>query len=413
MIDPRKLAIEDFTYHLSDEKIAQFPLPNRSDSKLLYFNANRQIMHQQFTDLPNLIPSGSLMIMNNTKVIRARLFFTKLTGAKIEVFCLEPELSLPIEQAFQTKGRVLWLCLIGNAKKWKQEILISRFNYNGIKGELKAKKVGEKEDLSIIEFTWDPSDLTFSEMLSYSGLIPLPPYMKRETIDSDKENYNTVYAKNDGSVAAPTSGLHFTSSILNQLIEKGVKLDYLTLHVGAGTFMPVKAALMEDHIMHDEQISISLKTLELIRDTMEVAPIIAVGTTSTRTLESVYWHAIKLMKNETKEEVIYIDQWFPYQFNNEELPSSKNALIFLCDWMKKCQLNKLAGSTKIIIAPGYRMKMLDAIITNFHQPQSTLLLLVAALIGNDWNAVYNSALENNYRFLSYGDSSLLFKNPNV
>ncbi len=409
MIDSGKLAIKDFTYILPDEYIAQFPLSNRSNAKLLVFDVNRKIQHHIFSAIPSLIPEGSLVIMNNTKVIQARLLFHKSTGAKIEVFCLEPYKNLPIEEAFQTKGNVQWKCMIGNAKKWKEEELIFSFEFNNIQGNLKAKRVGESNDLTVVQFDWLPSDIAFSEVLSHSGLIPLPPYMNRAANDTDIETYNTVYAKNDGSVAAPTSGLHFTTEVLKQLEDNNCKMDFVTLHVGAGTFKPVKAATMADHIMHEEQISISLETITHIKETIGISKIIAVGTTTTRTIESVYWHSILLMKNEIATCVINIDQWLPYKYKNDELPSAKEAFIYLCNWMIENKFNNLYGTTKIIIAPGYKFRMIDALITNFHQPKSTLLLLVAALIGDDWRKVYATALKEKYRFLSYGDSSLLYK----
>ena len=284
MIDTGKLAINDFTYELPEENIAQFPLGNRSDAKLLVFDVKQKIHHHTFSTIPSLIPEGSLVIMNNTKVIQARLLFNKSTGAKIEVFCLEPYKNIPMEEAFQSKGNVQWKCMIGNAKKWKEEVLNISFEYDNINGNLNAKRVGESNDLIIVQFDWLPIDLTFSEVLSHSGLIPLPPYMNRDANDADKETYNTVYAKNDGSVAAPTSGLHFTKEILKRLEDNNCKVDFVTLHVGAGTFKPVKSATMDEHIMHEEQLSISFETIKHIKDTIGISKIIAVGTTTTRTI---------------------------------------------------------------------------------------------------------------------------------
>ena len=413
MLNPQTLAIEDFTYLLTEDKIAQFPLCNRSDSKLILFNQESDIKHYHFFDLPKLVDAGSLFIMNNTKVIQARLVFYKSSGARIELFCLEPFEKVSMEFAFQSKGKVKWQCMVGNAKKWKNEELFFNVLSGNQNIKIIATKVGIQDDLTVIEFKWEPPSLTFSEILSTSGLMPLPPYMKRRAVETDKETYNTIYAKNEGSVAAPTAGLHFTSEIIELLKGNNCVIDYVTLHVGAGTFKPVKSEVMAGHIMHEEQIVVSLSTLELLRDKIDQVPIIAVGTTSTRTLESCYWHAVLLMKNTKVGNEVSIGQWLPYSFQENELPSAKAALIFLCDWMIENNFQNLGGSTQIIIAPSYKFKIIDALITNFHQPQSTLLLLVAALIGDDWRKVYSEALENNYRFLSYGDSSLLFKSNNI
>ena len=408
MKHPQHLSIKDYTYHLPEEKIAPFPLPKRDDSKLLVYK-NGQIIESYFKHLDEHLPSNSLLIFNNTKVVEARLLFTKATGGTIEIFCLEPHEQYPdITTAMLQKGTVWWKCLVGGAKKWKEEPLIKVVKNEGQDLIIEAKKIEQLTDCFVIELSWNDTALTFAEILHHAGLIPLPPYLNRAATDTDKATYQTIYAKHDGSVAAPTAGLHFTEALFKKLAEKNIEKDFVTLHVGAGTFKPVKAETMADHEMHTEFIDVQLALIEHLLIHID-HPIIAVGTTSLRTIESLYWIGVKLAVDswQLTESVPSISQWDAY-----ELPqnvSAKKALSDLINWMKYRNLQRLITKTQIIIAPGYQLKMAAGLVTNFHQPQSTLLLLVAAIIGDDWRTIYNHALENDYRFLSYGDGCLIMK----
>jgi S-adenosylmethionine:tRNA ribosyltransferase-isomerase len=405
MLHPKDISINDFTYPLPDEKIARFPLEERDASKLLVFN-NGEISDQSFRDLPNRFSKDDLLVFNQTRVVQARLFFYTAAGAKIEVFCLEPLNNKTIPEAMLDQGASGWLCMVGNARKWKaNEILRLEIKQNGLE-YIDIKLVERTNDGFAIQFNWDNSTISFAELLDYAGFLPLPPYLKRDADNIDKSRYQTVYASEQGSVAAPTAGLHFTSDTFDRLKIQGVACAYVTLHVGAGTFKPVKAARMEEHDMHSEELHVSLDLIESIANCR--GKIAAIGTTTLRTLESLYWTSVRLMKNPDSEISIDVSQWEPYQESKEELPESKQAFSFLAELMRSRAMETIQGKTQIIIAPGYTIRTIHVLITNFHQPQSTLLLLVSACIGDDWKLVYEHALQNNYRFLSYGDSSALF-----
>jgi S-adenosylmethionine:tRNA ribosyltransferase-isomerase len=405
MQHPKDISINDFTYPLPDDKIARFPLEERDASKLLVFNKG-EISDQSFRDLPNLFSKDDLLVFNQTRVVQARLFFYTAAGAKIEVFCLEPLRNRSIPEAMLDQGESGWLCMVGNARKWKEdEILRLEIKQNGLE-YIDIKLIERTNDGFAIQFNWVDSTISFAELLDYAGFLPLPPYLKRDADHIDKTRYQTVYASEQGSVAAPTAGLHFTSDTFTRLKLQGVACAYVTLHVGAGTFKPVKAARMEEHDMHSEELHVTLDLIEAIANCN--GKIAAVGTTTLRTLESLYWTSVRLMKNPDSEISIDVSQWEPYQEFQEELPESKQAFSFLAELMLSRGMETIQGKTQIIIAPSYRIRTIHVLITNFHQPQSTLLLLVSACIGDDWKMVYEHALQKNYRFLSYGDSSALF-----
>lgn len=401
---PKQLSIKDFTYELPEEKIARFPLRKRDESKLLVYK-DGIITDDIYANLPLILPQKSFLVFNNTKVVEARLLFEKQTGSSIELFCLEPaDEYLDITSAMLQKQKVLWKCLIGGAKKWKDGLLKKAIpvHHNQF---LYARKVEKRNDYFIIEFSWDNADLSFAEMLHLLGHIPLPPYLNRTAEEKDKETYQTVYAKQDGSVAAPTAGLHFTKTLLQNLKNKNIRSSFVTLHVGAGTFKPVKADTMQEHEMHAESIEVSLSFLEELLNNIS-EKIIVVGTTSMRTVESLYWMGVKILAKKT--DFIMVSQWEPYELPQHfSVAESLKAIINL---LKRNKETKLLARTQIIIAPGYKLKIVDALMTNFHQPKSTLLLLVAAVVGQDWKRVYQYALHADFRFLSYGDGSLLWKN---
>lgn len=396
------IRIEGYNYNLHEERIAKFPLEKREQSKLLFLHKN-QISEKKFSEIPDLLPENSFLVFNETKVIQARLLFRKSTGAMIEIFCLEPVVpSGDFQIAFQQKPPVTWKCLVGNAKRWKEEDLVAELHQEGQLVKLKARKIEKLSDFFLVEFSWEPYDLSFSEVIESSGLVPLPPYLNREAVASDKERYQTVYARYDGSVAAPTAGLHFTDSILRNLEQKGIVSDKVTLHVGAGTFKPVIADTAAEHKMHTEKIVVGLPFLEnLIQNPNRY--IIPVGTTSMRTLESLYWLAKRVLKNDHS---MVVDQWDPYNSSDDDDLSPDEALRILTEYLKDRNLNELKAETRLMIAPGYQFKYARGIITNFHQPKSTLLLLVAALLGDVWKEAYKFALDHDFRFLSYGDSCL-------
>jgi S-adenosylmethionine:tRNA ribosyltransferase-isomerase len=406
-MNPKNLSIKNFYYDLPDEKIAKYPLEERDSSKLLIYK-NGIINESKYKNLVAEIPEDSLLIFNNTKVVEARIVFQKESRSTIEIFCLEPDEKYnDITTAMLQKGAVLWKCLVGGAKKWKEELITKTINETLT---LTAKKIEKRNDYFLIELNWNDDLLSFAEVLHLAGKIPLPPYLNRDVEEKDKATYQTIYAKHDGSVAAPTAGLHFTENVLHSLKQKHIEADYLTLHVGAGTFKPVKADTMEEHEMHSEFIDVSIQLIEKIISKLDDT-IIAVGTTSLRTIESLYWLGVKLIQSSQKNEhkAIEISQWDCYELPQNIEP--KIALESLLNWMQKNNLERLLTKTQIIIAPGYKLKIADAIVTNFHQPKSTLLLLVSAVIGDDWKKVYDYALDNNFRFLSYGDGSLLWSNP--
>lgn len=403
-MDTKLIHISDYNYALPDERIAKFPLAHRDQSKLLIYRQGN-ISEDTFYNLPKYLPKGALMVFNNTKVIQARMHFRKDTGALIEIFLLEPANPSDYELMFQTTGHCSWYCLVGNLKKWKSGSLRREIIVNGKETVVTATRIGEHGTSHCIEFSWDTPQISFAEIIDVMGELPIPPYLNRETQESDKTTYQTVYSKIKGSVAAPTAGLHFTPEVLESLDSHDIDREELTLHVGAGTFKPVKSELIEHHEMHTEYIAVRRETLEkLLKHDCHA---IAVGTTSVRTLESLYYMGCKLIKNpDLNESELHVNQWEPYEkAENEYSPSqSIHALI---DWLDCNHQNTLHSSTQIIIAPGYDYKIVKMLVTNFHQPQSTLLLLVSAFVHGDWRNIYNYALSHDFRFLSYGDSSLL------
>lgn len=399
---PKNLSIQDFTYTLPDEKIAQQALTQRDSSKLLIYKDNI-IKEDVFYNIENHLNNNTLIFSNKTKVVYARMLFKKATGANIEIFCLEPYAPTnDIQIALQLKEKITWKCFIGNAKKWKNEPLI--LTVDNI--ELKAYLIEKNSQYNLVEFDWTPKDLAFSQVLEKIGHVPLPPYINREDTNDDKQRYQTVFAKIEGSVAAPTAGLHFTPQLLESLKKKKIIFDEVTLHVGAGTFKPVDANILENHEMHHEYIFISQDNIKNILNNLD-KNILAVGTTTMRTIESMYWLGVKAFFKTLKLED-EVQQWEPYSYNIE-LPSKIESLEAFLQFLTENNIDSYRTSTQIIIAPGYNFKIVDILITNFHQPQSTLLLLVAAFIGKDWKAVYQYALDNNFRFLSYGDACLFFK----
>ena len=403
MEETKHIKISDYNYTLPDERIAKFPLPVRDQSKLLVYRQG-EISETHFTSLPDYLEPGSLMIFNNTKVIQARLHFRKETGALIEIFCLEPIQPHDYALNFQQTHHAAWLCMIGNLKKWKEGSLQKEMTVKGKSITLTATRSACHGTSHWVDFTWNNEEVTFADILEVFGELPIPPYLNRDTEESDKETYQTVYSKIKGSVAAPTAGLHFTERVLCALKEKGVDLEEVTLHVGAGTFKPVKSEVIEGHEMHTEYISVNKTTLEkLIAHQGEA---VAVGTTSVRTLESLYYIGATLAQYpEANEEQLHVKQWQPYETHPDL--TAKEALQHILDYMKRNNLEALHTSTQIIIAPGYTYKIVKKIVTNFHQPQSTLLLLVSAFVKGDWHRIYDYALGHDFRFLSYGDSSLL------
>lgn len=398
---PREIQISDYTYTLPEEKIAHYPLQERDASKLLV-HQNGTITESLYRNIADFLPEDSLLVFNNTKVIHARLFFENANGGKVEVFCLEPqEANAEMASVMSRMKTIRWKCLVGRASKWKEKLLKKK-----IEGfELTAEIVDRISDTFIVEFNWQPEHLTFAEILDKAGMMPIPPYLHRHSDEIDLTRYQTVYAKHEGSVAAPTAGLHFTEAVFESLKRKNIETTEVTLHVGAGTFKPVKSEAMAGHEMHAELIDVKRETVEkLIAAKENSKAIIAVGTTSMRTLESLYWMGVKEASNpKASVQDLEIKQWDAY-----ELPGNDNALNLLLNWMKQNSLERIVCKTQIIIAPPYNPKVVNALATNFHQPNSTLLLLVAAVVGNDWKKVYDYALSNNFRFLSYGDGSLLF-----
>ncbi len=421
MSNPRNIYIQDYNYSLPEEKIAKYPLANRDDSKLLVYYKGK-ITEDVYKNIANQLPENSLLIFNNTKVVEARLLFQKATGGVIEIFCLEPhEQYADITTAMLQKEKVFWQCLVGGASKWKSgQVLEKRIQHEEKEIILTANYIEKRTGSFIIELSWTPSNLSFAEVLHFAGAIPLPPYIKREVEEADHERYQTVYAEHDGSVAAPTAGLHFTDSIFDQLEKKNIQKDFVTLHVGAGTFKPVKSETMEEHDMHAEWIDVSKETIQNILNNLD-KNIIAVGTTSLRTIESLYWigrrtelRSVKGLSEQSSDS--QISQWEAYELAEKNI-KAKDALQSLLNWMTESKMKRLVTKTQILIAPGYKFKIIKGLITNFHQPQSTLLLLVAALIGDDlttgqagWKKIYDYAMQNDFRFLSYGDGSLLWKN---
>lgn len=400
--------INEFDYHLPEDKIAQFPLSGRDESKLLIYKKGL-ISEDIFKNIPNHLPENSLLVFNETKVIRARLLFHKPNGATIELFCLEPILpTRELQQAFEQNSGVVWKCMVGNSRRWKSGKLQKSISNNGSTFILSAERLQQMQDQSFIRFEWEPSALSFSEILVHTGIIPLPPYMKRKAIKSDAERYQTIYARAEGSVAAPTAGLHFTEAVFQKLDQKKIDRVDLTLHVGAGTFKPVTQNEIKNHEMHFEKILIHKNTVQQILDHLS-ENITVVGTTSMRTVESLYWFGVKLMIDKKSPEEIDIKQWDSYDpiYNCEIRP--RDSLMEVLNYMGKHSLETVSGQTQLMIVPNYRFRIPNILITNFHMPKSTLLLLVSAFIGKGWKQVYEYALEHDFRFLSYGDACLFFK----
>ena len=403
--DLKNIRIEDYDYPLPDDRIAKFPIAQRDHSKLLCLKGG-DLSEHHFYDLPDLLPENTLLAFNDTKVIHARLFFQKETGAIIEVFCLEPH-GMDVTAAFAQRECCTWTCFIGNNKKWKSGTLCGKWEMDGKAFELTAERKESVGNAWIVDLRWT-GGASFAEVIEAAGVIPLPPYLHREAEASDATRYQTVYAHHDGSVAAPTAGLHFTERVLQDIDRRGIEREEVTLHVGAGTFKPVKSEQIGDHAMHTEFISVRRSTLE--RLIAHDGHAIAIGTTSVRTLESLYYMGLKVLRNpDLQEDQLHVSQWEPYDGAdaNEEKVGAMIALQALLDWMDGQGLSTLHSSTQIIIAPGYDYKIVKLLVTNFHQPQSTLLLLVSAFVKGDWRKIYDYALSHDFRFLSYGDSSLL------
>ena len=408
-MDPRNIRIENFTYPLPDDRIAKHPLAQRDACRLLKFDGS--ISDHIFSELPALLPQGSMLVYNNTRVINARLRFTKTTGAKIEIFCLEPLSPADYERSFASRGECSWICLVGNSKRWKEGMLTQPLSVGNKEVMLYAERMGQNPNgaESMIRFSWDDQTLTFSDIIAAAGEIPIPPYLNRESEKGDSTDYQTVYSHIEGSVAAPTAGLHFTPELLDRLRCEGFKTREVTLHVGAGTFKPVSSDTIGEHDMHSEFIAVKRDFIAELAETMGRSPVIAVGTTSVRTLESLYHIGVAMLNGSWNDE---LDQWAPYaEHANDAEP--REALRAIVDYLDRSGQSTFYARTRIIIAPSYRYRIVNGMITNFHQPQSTLLLLVSALIGEQWKNIYAHALDNDYRFLSYGDACLLFPNTQL
>ena len=410
--DPKHIRIEDYDYPLPDHRIAKFPLAERDSSKLLVYR-HGEVTEDTFHNLPHYLPQGALMVFNNTRVIQARLHFHKETGAQIEIFLLEPDFPEEYQENFASREKCTWYCLVGNSKKWKGGALCHELEIGGKTVHLSAERVGTSGTSQEILFEWD-GEVTWAEILDAMGELPIPPYLNRDTEESDKQTYQTVYSKIKGSVAAPTAGLHFTECVLKALDEAGIDREEVTLHVGAGTFKPVKSDEIGGHDMHTEHIAVRRQTIEKLL--AHGGEAIAVGTTSVRTLESLYYMGVLSEKVKAKSEKycqgdgeeLHIPQWMPYEYAQEEHQlTTMEALQSLLDYMDAHHMDVLHSSTQIIIAPGYDYHIVRRIVTNFHQPKSTLLLLVSAFVKGDWHTIYDYALAHDFRFLSYGDSSLL------
>jgi S-adenosylmethionine:tRNA ribosyltransferase-isomerase len=399
---PSQLRIEDFTYRLPDEQIAKYPLSERDSSRLLIYDAGI-IKEDTYRHIASHIPPDSLLVFNQTKVVYARLLFKKDTGSTIEVFCLEPHAQYPeLQTALLQKRKVWWNCMVGGASKWKHGMVLT-IAHEDPTFTVSATIVDKQPGYFTIELTWD-ADLTFAEVLHYTGKVPLPPYLHREAEAGDEATYQTIYAKDEGSVAAPTAGLHFTEAVFESLTQKGVSKDFVTLHVGAGTFKPVKSETMQEHDMHAEWIDVSAATIKNLL--AHTGHIVAVGTTSMRTLESLYWIGVKLLQGLPITQDISVSQWDPYDIHTEI--TAIEALQAILNWLEANEQTHLVTRTQILIAPDYTFRIVRGLVTNFHQPQSTLLLLVSAIVGQEWRIIYNYALDNGFRFLSYGDGCLLW-----
>lgn len=401
------LYIDSFNYELPDERIAKFPLAKRDESKLLVYRGS-QISESIFSNIADFLPDNTLLVYNNTRVIQARLVFRKETGARIEVFCLEPVLPADYALSLSSTTQCDWKCMIGNLKKWKEGVIVKELDIEGKKVTFKAEHLATKGNTHTVHFSWDNDSVHFAELLENAGELPIPPYLNRKTQESDLTAYQTVYSKIKGSVAAPTAGLHFTPEVFESLKDKNIETEELTLHVGAGTFQPVKTETVNDHEMHTEVIEVKRATIEHLLS--KIGNIIAVGTTSVRTLESLYYIGFQLYNSKSsdkKSTCFQVPQWLPYE--QKHTISTEEAFRAILDYLDAEKLTVLHAETQILIKPGYEFHVVDGMITNFHQPKSTLLLLVSAFVKGNWMEIYNYAMTNNYRFLSYGDSSLLLK----
>lgn len=400
----QNISIEDYNYPLPDERIAKYPLSERDASKLLVLKGNR-LQSSHFKNIGDFLPNDSLLIFNETKVVRARLQFTKESGANIEIFCLEPiSGNGDYQLAFSSESPSLWKCLVGNSRRWKSDVLSLDLKVNGKDATLYAERTEKNDNYSVIKFSWEPAQLSFAEVLEAAGEIPLPPYLHREAEESDRERYQTVFAKHEGSVAAPTAGLHFTNDLIDKLKSSGISFEEVTLHVGAGTFRPVSSETIGEHEMHSETIVIRKSCIENLVKNCDKT-IIPVGTTSMRTIESLYWIGLMLIEEGMEERRLHLEQWFPYK-ERATLPSAEESLSAITEYMTRHDMSELHASTALMIAPSCKINVAKALITNFHQPKSTLLLLVSALIGEKWKEAYQYALDHDFRFLSYGDSCL-------
>ncbi|HVU56751.1 MAG TPA: S-adenosylmethionine:tRNA ribosyltransferase-isomerase [Puia sp.] len=409
-MDPKSISIAAYTYPLPAELIAHYPLAERDASKLLVYKEGN-ISEDIYRHIVEYIPDGSLLVFNNTKVVEARILFRKPTGGQIELFCLEPPATYGgIAAAMMQKGQVRWKCLIGGASKWKPGQVLHKEIVSGSSPEihLSATYLRKEADAFLIELSWTPAELTFAELLHQAGLIPLPPYIRRPAESSDAERYQTIYARHDGSVAAPTAGLHFTDTVFKTLSAKNIQHSFVTLHVGAGTFLPVKATTLSDHTMHVEWIAVTRETISMLLKTVS-KPVIPVGTTSARTIESLYWLGVKTARDPSiSPDDLVVHQWDAYELPAEAI-SPQTALTALLEWMHRQELTQLITRTQLLITPGYNWKIAGALITNFHQPESTLLLLIASMVGDEWKRIYDYAIQHSFRFLSYGDGCLLWK----
>lgn len=398
------IKIADYDYELPDYRIAKFPMKERDHSKLLLYK-HGELSSETFFHLPEYLPENALMVFNNTRVIQARLHFRKQTGALIEVFLLEPYFPADYEQIFQTRRQCSWLCLVGNQKKWKEGSLMCAIECKGVSTTITAERIMSHGESQQIDFSWDNPDVCFADILDAMGELPIPPYLNRKTEESDKTTYQTVYSKIKGSVAAPTAGLHFTDKVLTEIENRGVVRTEVTLHVGAGTFRPVKSEEIAGHEMHAEFFTVKRETIELLLKHEQ--QVVAVGTTSVRTLESLYFIGCQLEKNRTDADTVFhVEQWEPYECRYSDISTAK-ALENILGYMELHNLSHINATTQIIIVPGYEFKVVNMLVTNFHQPKSTLLLLVSAFVKGNWESIYDYALANDFRFLSYGDSSLL------
>lgn len=405
--DVQNISIEEYNYPLPEERIAKYPLAERDASKLLVLK-NNELNSSHFRNIGDFLPKDSLLIFNETKVVRARLQFVKESGAAIEIFCLEPITGDGDYQiAFGSKSPSRWKCLVGNSRRWKEDAILSHKVVVPQSHEeimLYANRIEKNDNYSVIEFSWEPSDLSFAEILESAGDVPLPPYLHREAEPSDRERYQTVFAKYEGSVAAPTAGLHFTDDLIDKLKSDGISFEEVTLHVGAGTFRPVSSETIGEHEMHSETIVVTKSCIENLINNCDKT-IIPVGTTSMRTIESLYWIGLMLMEEGMDERRLHLRQWFPYK-ERETLPSASESFSIILEYLNSHDMNELHATTALMIAPSCKINVAKALITNFHQPKSTLLLLVSALIGDKWKEAYQFALDNDFRFLSYGDSCL-------